>query len=39
MEPWEVRRLQRQGNIIGAVFSLISIIISFLVYFHTIKTP
>jgi uncharacterized membrane protein len=31
MEPWEVRRFQRQGNIIGAIISVCSIIIGILI--------
>jgi hypothetical protein len=31
MEPWEVSRLQRQGNIVGAVMSLISILVGVLI--------
>ena len=31
MEPWEVKRLQRQGNVIGVIFSICSIIIGLLV--------
>ena len=31
MEPWEVRRLQRQGNIVGAIFSVCSIIVGVLI--------